>query len=144
MAVLLALVLFVLVKMKMVEADVNAMFSQGQKSLYQIAVLLGVFSLIYPKFGYTTRSVSINGEMKEFRGTLDEVMESRGYRLEKEDENGICFVKRSPLDRVLRVWEDRITITPILGGITLEGRTKDLARLISVLQYKFKETQEDE
>ena len=40
------------------------------------------------------------------------------------------------LNRAARMWEDTITLSPILGGWEVEGLTRDLVRVIgSVEQY---------
>lgn len=144
MAFILALVLLILSKMKMVGGDLDSMFVDGKASLGKIAALLAIFSAINPKLSYSTRKARMYGPQETFRQGIEEVMEDHGYRLEKEDEEGISFIKRSPFDRLTRLYEDRVTLTPVLGGFDVSGRTKDTVRLISALEYKFREIQEGE
>ena len=37
-----------------------------------------------------------------------------------------------------RLYEDRITLTPVLGGMELEGLTRDLVRVAGTLEYTFR------
>ena len=43
----------------------------------------------------------------------------------------------SVVNRAARLWEDTITITPVLGGFQAEGLARDLARVISSIDHKF-------
>lgn len=38
--------------------------------------------------------------------------------------------------RVMRLWEDYITIEPMLGGFQAEGPVRDLARIVSAIDHK--------
>ena len=42
------------------------------------------------------------------------------------------------------MYEDRITMIHEPGGFQMEGLRKDLVRIISFLEYKFKDNSEDE
>ena len=65
-------------------------------------------------------------------------MEERGYRLESEDGETMKFRSRAVLNRIVRVWEDRITITKTLGGFEVEGLSRDVARIVPALEYRFR------
>ena len=67
------------------------------------------------------------------------VMDLHGYRLEKEDAESMSFVKRSVISRLLKMWEDRITISYDVAGLRLEGISKDLVRLVSGLEASQRE-----
>ena len=119
-AVLFTLVISALVFTKFVPADngVAGLFVHGWKSVLEIAGVFLVFSALYPKFGYQKRQVSIPGEWSEVSA------EVKGAR-----RAGV---------RIARLWEDRITVTPVFGGVELEGPAKDLARLVSHMEYKLR------
>lgn len=142
MAVILVLIIFILVKMKMLDGNLDEMFVHGRDSLWQIAAILAAFSLLYPKFGYCTRTLNLSGPAEDYYEGISVVMENRGYRPEKEDSQQRSYVKKSPFDRALRIWEDRIVIRPVLGGFAIEGGTKDVVRLISALECRFTPPQE--
>ena len=40
--------------------------------------------------------------------------------------------------RLFRMLEDRVTFTRTATGFELEGPTKDLVRIVSALEYKFR------
>ena len=134
--IILVIILFVLVKMNLANADLDEMFRNGYDSLWQIALILLAFSAIYPKFGYGTRSAKTPGSHAELRGTIIEFMDGRGYRLKEENGETMVFVLRSPVARLFRMFEDNITMTREMTGYSVEGRVKDVIRLISGLENR--------
>ena len=132
--VLLVVIILVLVLTGFVEADLSKMFVNGYDSLWQIALVMLVFALIYPRFGFSKRTAHIYGSPEELRPTVIKVMEGLGYRLEKEADGQYSFLRRSGLSRALKMWEDRITISPSGAGLEIEGLTRDLSRIVSGLE----------
>ena len=143
LAFFLCLIVFILVKANMVESDVSKMFVNGYDSLWQIALIIAVFAGIYPKLGYSSREVRIFGSDEEIRPVLLEVMENHGYKLEKEEEGVVSFIKRAPLSRLAKLWEDRVTFTRSISGYSVEGITKDIVRIASALEFKLNLPGED-
>ena len=82
LAVFLTLVIGALVLTGFVEADLSKMFVNGYDSLWQMALVLLVLSLIYPRFGFSTRTAHIYGSTEELQPVVGQVMERIGYRLE--------------------------------------------------------------
>jgi len=132
--IFLTLIILALVLTGFVEADLSKMFVNGYDSLWQIALIMLVFALLYPRLGYGTRTAHIFGSPEELRGDVVPAMERLGYRLEKEDGTGWTFRRRSPVSRALKMWEDRITLSVTGAGVKAEGLTRDLARVISALE----------
>lgn len=134
LTVILVVVLYALVALKLANGDIQSMFRNGYDSLWQIAGILAIFAAVYPKFGYSTRKAIVPGAYSEIRDSVLSVMESRGYRLEKEEGENMTFRLRSPLYRITRVGEDRIMLTRDVSGFEVEGLTKDVVRLIQALE----------
>ena len=130
---LLAIIILALVLTGFVEADLSKMFVNGYDSLWQIALVMLVFALIYPRFGFSKRMAHLYGSAEELRPDILRAMEGLGYRLEGEQDGGFSFLRRSGLSRALKMWEDRITLTPSAAGLEVEGLTRDLARVVSAL-----------
>lgn len=137
LAIMLALVVFVLIKLHIVEGDLSTLFVNGYDSYWQMAIIMAVFALIYPKWGFSSRKAYINGSFEEIRDGIIEVMENHGYVLESNDGEDMTFRKRSGFLRALKIWEDRITFTREIAGYSLEGLTRELPRLISALENRF-------
>ena len=134
--ILLAVILFVLAKLGYVESDLSTMFKDGYDSLWKIALILAVFSAVYPKLGYSTRSVRAAGSFSDFRGTVLEYMDEKGYRLKKEEDEKMVFVLRSPIRRLLKMFSDELVFTKDMVGFTIDGLTKDIVRIGSGLENR--------
>ena len=143
LVVVLAIFIAVLMLLNMVGTSVEEIFKNGARSLWQIAGIVAVFAVIYPLMGFTRRSAMIPGEYADLRQGIVDLMHDRGYVLESENtaEPGhevITFRKRSPVLRLTRMFEDRITMEKDFGGFSLEGPSKDLVRVIGALEFKFR------
>jgi len=132
--VLLTLIVLALVLTGFVEADLSKMFINGYDSLWQIALIMLFFALIYPKFGFSSRTAHLYGSPEELRPDIMKAMEGLGYRLESETDGSYSFLRRSALSRALKMWEDRITVSPSGSGLEIEGLTRDLSRVVSALE----------
>lgn len=141
-SVLLALIMVVLACLKVIPSNPELMFRSGWKSVLEIAALFAVLSAIYPKFGYCKRDADIAGEYSEIRQGVIEYMNERGYDLENEDGENMLFRSRSAYTRIVKMGEDKVTLTRKLGGFTLEGISKEVNRLASGLEYKFRSDDE--
>ena len=132
--ILLTLIILALVLTGFVEADLSKMFVNGYDSLWQIALIMLGFAAIYPRFGFSKRTAHVYGSPEEIRPDVMRVMETLGYRLEREKDGSWSFLRRSGLSRALKMWEDRISLTPSGAGLEVEGLTRDLARVVSALE----------
>ena len=131
--ILLTLIILALVLTGFVEADLSKMFVNGYDSLWQIALIMLVFALLYPRFGFSKRTAHLYGSPEELRPDVMRVMDTLGYQLERETDGGYAFRRKSGLSRALKMWEDRITVSPTGAGLEVEGLTRDLARVVSAL-----------
>ena len=141
-AILFTLIISALAFTKFVptENGVEGLFVHGWKSILEICGVFLVFSALYPKFGYQKRQVSIPGEWSEVSAEVKEYFADRGdYLLESETPEKLCFRARRVGVRIARLWEDRLTVTPVFGGVELEGPAKDLARIVSHMEYKLRD-----
>ena len=131
---LLTLIILALVLTGFVEADLSKMFVNGYDSLWQIALVMLAFAALYPRFGFSKRTVHLYGSPEELRPDIVRVMEVLGYRLEEEKEGTWSFLRRSGMSRALKMWEDRSTITASAAGLEAEGLTRDRPRVVSALE----------
>ena len=132
--IILALVIAILVVTKVVSSDISLIFRDGWDSLWQIALVMAAFAAIYPKLGYSARKVTLPGEPAETLGTVREVMDRMGYVIEKQEPGSVCFRRRSLMDRIMKQFEDRITVTEVSLGYEIEGINKDVVRIINALR----------
>ena len=139
LAIILCVFLFLLSVFGLIGNSLDEIFKDGSQSLLKIGCILLIFAAIYPKMGFTTRKVFIPGAYGEIREGVVDVMHDRGYVLEAEEGEDMKFRIQSPVTRVFRMFEDRITFTRTATGFDLEGPAKDLVRVVSALEYKFRQ-----
>ena len=132
--VILSLIIAILIVAKVVDSDISKIFVNGYDSLWQIALMMAVFAAIYPRFGYAKRQAIVPGADEETAPVLEKVMTAFGYEKEVRSDGVLAYRKRSVGDRLLRLWEDRITVTRFVSGYELEGSNKDVVRLINALR----------
>ena len=134
----MALILLALSLAGIVEKDVNSMFRSGWQSVGQIALMFLVVAALYPRFGFCKRGAIVPGAYGDIRQGVVRYMAERGYELEKEEGENLSFRLKSPVQRALKLlWEDRITFTRDRAGFYVEGRTKDVVRIVSGLEARF-------
>ena len=148
LSVILSLFIIVLIALDMVGTSLDDIFKNGAKSLWQVAGIIAVFAAAYPAMGFVRRGAIIPGSYRDTRDGVIAVMHDRGYVLESENaevpgQECLTFRKRSPLLRLTRMFEDRITMVKDISGYRLEGPSKDLARIIGALEFRFRTPEAD-
>lgn len=134
--IIFSVLILALVLLKAVSSDINVMFRHGWKSVGLIAVMFAAVSAFYPLFGYTKRLAAVLGELTGYHQDVMDYMATRGYRFETEEGDAMTFRSRSIITRL--IWDDRITIEKGLGGFYVEGPGREVAKIISGLEYKFR------
>jgi len=122
----------------MVKTNISGAFIYGWKSVWIILGIFALFSLIYPFFGYQKRMIHVNGDPALAKDGIVEALRGRGYVLESDTDGVLKFHLSAPLNRAFRFWEDTITLTPVLGGWEAEGLSRDLVRVVSSVEYYFR------
>ncbi len=119
------------------EGDISTMFRGGYSALWKIAVIFAVISAVYPSVGFIRKEALIPGSWEEDKDIIREFMEGRGYVLESEDTGTMSFRKQG-ISRFTRMYEDRIILTAKIGGVEMEGMRKDIIRLATGLESRFR------
>ena len=132
--VILSLIIAILIVAKVVDSDISKIFVNGWDSLWQIALMMAAFAAIYPKIGYVRRQALVPGPDEDVLPLLDRVMEAHGDGKEQRPDGSLCYRKRSAGDRLMRIWEDRISVSRVATGFELEGLGRDVVRLINALR----------
>lgn len=141
LTILLALLIAILVLIGLVPKDINRIFINGTESIWQMALIVALFAVVYPRIGYTTRNVYIKGSNEEIEPRLNGFMRSRRYVLVKKTEDKLLYRKASVLERIFKMGEDTVTFTRVINGYSLEGSTKDVVRLDTGLTQLFESVQ---
>lgn len=141
-AILSTAFITVLILIGAVENNINAIFEEGYNSLWKIAIFFAAISAIYPKLGFINRSVAVNREWSEIREEAINFFNERRYELESETPDKITFRIKGTSGRLSKMFEDRVTVTKVLGGYEFEGLRKDVLRLATSFENRFYTSQE--
>ena len=127
----------ILMLTNMASKDINTAFRHGWQSVQLILAAFAVMSLIYPFFGYGKRQIHAAGDPAGHWKAIEETMDFRGYSPAGETpDGGRKFQLKNSVNRLTRLWEDTITINPVLGGFQAEGLNRDLVRVVMALDRK--------
>ena len=98
--------------------------------------LLPLVSLAYP-LSATANGPSTPRETRRNTGRHRRRHGIPGYvKAGETEDGGRKYHSHATFNRVMRLWEDSITIEPVLGGFQAEGLVRDLARIVSAIDHK--------
>ena len=111
---------------------------------FQIAVFLVVVSIIYPFFGYATKKVYLNKSYEQDKVKIKDVFERNNYKMECEGADFVKYRPKSHFLRVMRMFEDTITLSFSDNPISLEGQRKDVYRIARMIEYAIRDDRNDD
>ena len=135
-ALLTTVIICALVMTGLAEGDIDTMFRGGSSAIWKMALFFVAIAAVYPKVGFITRRISTDKNWNEIRNEAVHFMKERSYELESEESGKITFRHRGTLDKLKRMYEDRITITSKEDGFEMEGLRKDVFRFAANLEYR--------
>ena len=89
-----------------------------------LAVAVVVLSAFYPRFGFITRRV------EEDRDQLIAMFAVAGFTLQGESDGRMTFRPTSPLDRLVMLFEDEITVVQYGQWIDITGIRRGVAKVV--------------
>lgn len=135
--VLVIIIFGVLIAGGILPSNINDLFVDGWQSVGMIIGIFALFSAVYPRLGYGTRLASAMEEPAKLDKEVVRFMEDRGYILTSDDNERMSFVHKNILQRVINEFCDEITFTRTLGGYDVEGRVKEVTRIIYAFGNRF-------
>ena len=141
--IVLAIIMVIMSLLGMVELNLDSLFKDGVKSIWQIAVMFLVLAFVYPISGFMKRDAMIPGNYADIRDGIIKVMESKGYTLETEEGENLTFRLRTWGMRAFKMFEDRITLTRTPRGFQVEGLRRIVVRIVGSLEYAFMDKGQD-
>lgn len=133
--VIMAIIIGILVLIGAVEPNIETMFNGGYSALWKIALIFAVISAIYPKVSYIKREASFPGSWEENKGEIRKYMEEKGFVFEKENNDSMSFRHKGFINRLTKMFEDRIIIRSIFGGVSVDGHRRDAISIATGIEY---------
>lgn len=142
-SLLTTVIVSALVLIGAVEGDINSIFQGGYEALWKMAVFFAVVSAIYPKLGFISRDVAVNRNWDEIRSEALAFFNERKYELESETPESVTFRIKGVAGKLVKMYEDRITLTRTIDGYRMEGLRKDILRLATGFESRFYSSSEE-
>ena len=93
----------------------------------QLTLILTALSALYPAFGYTSRTMDIDGE--KHRDAILKALSMSNYKLVEESGNKLIFRGETAAKKLRWLNEDRIEITNLGNQIQISGPRKEVVVL---------------
>lgn len=119
-----------------VEGNIEAIFEDGYNSIWKIAVFFLLVASVYPKLGFISRIVPVEARWNSVRETVVDYMSEQRYVIESESPEKVTFRFKTVSGRILKMYEDRITIIITPEGWLVEGLRKDAFRIATALENR--------
>lgn len=98
-----------------------------RNGLYMVIAFV-LLAALYPKFGYM-RSLIQECDIKEDRVRIDNAMRIFGFRVEQEGGDYVVYRAEGIVHRLSLMFEDRIEVRAVEGGVELKGLRRSVARV---------------
>ena len=119
---------------------IEGLFVPG--ALPKIALFFVVIAAVYPMFGYVKKEAYLNKGYEQAKDKIENVFENIGYQVVSEDSEKVVYRSKKPLVRLMRVYEDHITVNKSNDTIILEGGRKDVYRIARAIEYAVNKEEE--
>lgn len=93
-----------------------------------LAVAVVVLSALYPRFGFITRRVK--WDMEDDRDQIIASFALAGFTLRSEGDGRMVFRATSPLDKLVMLFEDEITVEQYGQWIDITGIRRGVAKVV--------------
>ena len=120
----------------MADPNIENNFEGGYNALWKMAIFFAAVAAVYPKLGFINRKLYISPEADITPEAIN-FMRERRYELESQTEDTLTFRLKGFGSRLIKMYEDRITLTRTAEGYYMEGLRKDVIRYASGLEYLF-------
>ena len=140
-AIITSLVLAALIFLEMADSNVVNNFEGGYSAFWKMGLFFLAVAAVYPKLAFINRHLYIDAATDISAEVIDFLRERR-YTLESQTDDTMTFRLKGFGSRLLKMYEDRITITRTPEGYYMEGLRKDVLRLASGLEYKFQKEED--
>lgn len=134
-AFLTTAIILVLILIGAVEGDINSIFEGGYNALWKIAAFFVLVAAVYPKFGFVRRKLDTDADWSTVRNEALSYFTAKPFKVEAETADTVSFRRRSTIERITKMGEDRITLVRTDDGYFLEGLRKDVYLYASGLEY---------
>ena len=140
-ALLTTLVIYILIFLEMADSNIANNFEGGYNAFWKMGLFFAAVAAVYPKLAFINRKLYIDPAV-DIQAETVRYFKDRRYGLESQTADTMTFRVSSMGTKLVKMCEDRITITRTADGYYMEGHRKDVLRLASGLEYKFQDKED--
>ncbi|MBR5856157.1 MAG: hypothetical protein IKY70_02660 [Bacteroidales bacterium] len=95
---------------------------------WKILLFFVAFSAVYPSIGYQKKEIYSNGNWSDKKKEIKALFENANFILEEETPTSMTFILKNKLLRLIKTYEDRVTLDYSTEPATISGLRKDTLR----------------
>lgn len=130
--ILILLGFIALMSKNVTEGDYSLLLKD--KGFVRMLYFIGFIAIFYPYLAYTSKKIYFRKNFSEERKSIEEILASAKYYITKEEKNKLYFRPKNKFYRLMRMYEDTVTLTYRDNEIELEGMRKDTTRLARYIE----------
>lgn len=111
-------------------------------SIYKMLAFFVAVAAVYPALGFQKKQMYVSN-VKEHRKEIVQLFENANYVIDSESATSISFKMRNPFMRLLRLYEDKVTIDYTDYPVLIDGLRKDVLRFSRNIEYYICREEED-
>jgi hypothetical protein len=120
-------------------------YLQKGNNITWMAVFLGAFGFVYPLIGYAQNKSPLARVLSDDdKAVIVAVFVNARYVLANDDGHTLVFRHQSALTRLMRLYEDAITVDYSGNLLLTEGLRRDADRLARTVAWKLREKEDEE
>ncbi len=113
-----------------------------QHNSNQLVIFFVAFSAIYPLIGYGKKQIFVSNFVQN-KEAIIEIFTNANFVIDKQTDTLLVFKLKNPLMRLLRTFEDRVTIDFSENPVLIEGLRKDVFRFSRGIEYACREVENE-
>lgn len=109
------------------------LFTEGG-SIYKMLAMFAAFAVVYPAVGFQKKQLYISN-FKENKREIVALFLNANFQIKEETQTTIVFIAKNPVIRLMRMYEDQITIDFSDNPVIIDGLRKDVLRFSRGIEY---------
>lgn len=115
------------------DATILDLFKDG--AWWKILLFFVAFSGVYPLVGFSKRDIYTNGNFNDKKKEVIDLFQNANFLLKEETPTSFTFILRNKFLRILRLYEDAITVDFSSNPATISGLRKDVLRFSRSIEH---------
>ena len=112
-------------------------------NIWYMTLFLLAFAAVYPYINYVDRKVYLNRSFDQDRDMLIDTLLQAHFQIESDNGSQLVFRHKNPFTRLVRLYEDKITLDYSDNPIVLNGLRRDVYRFARSMEYVVRQSSQE-